>query len=153
MPAVNDVLRTVYQKPGGKWLIAKMIGRAAPYSGSIGAEVLELGAGYSRLKMPDTKKVRNHLDSIHACAMATLTETSVGLSVLYTLPKTARGIATNMHLEYHAKARGPITAECRWPVPALDEATEQDIEVSLTDESGTKVATGSVRFRFSPVRR
>ena len=152
MPAVNDVLRKVYARKGGKWLIAKMIGRAAPYSGSIGAEVLELGAGYSRLRIQDRKSLRNHLNSIHACAMATLTETTVGLSVLYTLPSSARGIATRMSLEYHAKARGPITAECRWPVPDLSSTTEQDIEVSLTDAAGTQVATGAVRFRFSPAK-
>lgn len=152
MPSVNDILRTVYGKRGGKWLIAKMIGRAAPYSGSVSPEVLELGAGYSRLRMQDRKPLRNHLNSIHACALATLTETSVGLSVLYTLPASARGIATEMNMQYHAKARGPITAECRWPVPDLSQTSEQDIEVALSDESGTRVATGMVRFRFSPLK-
>lgn len=148
MPAINELMRFAYSKPGGKWILSKAIGRTAPYSGTIGAEIQELRAGYARLRMPDRRKVRNHLDSIHACALSTLTETTVGISVLYTLPAGARGIATSLHVDYLAKARGPITAECEWDMPDISSPCEQDLAVSMKNESGETVAQGKVRFRF-----
>jgi len=148
-----DLLKRVYRLPGGRYLVARAIGWTAPYSGSIKPEVLELGAGRARLRIQDRKRVRNHLNSIHACALATLTETTVGLSVLYSLPAGMRGIATRLAVDYHAKARGPITSRCEWSVPSAGESVERDIEVRMTDEHGTLVATGVVGFRVGPARR
>ena len=152
MPSIHELLRKTYEMPGGRWLISRLVGRTAPYSGTIGAEILELGDGYARLAMRDRRRVRNHLDSIHACALATLTETTVGISVLYSLPPTLRGIATRLSVEYHAKARGTITSECRWELPPPGQDIDQDIRVEMKDESGAMVATGSVHFRIGPAR-
>lgn len=146
----RSIVKRVYGWPAGRWLISRLIGWSAPYSGTIRVDVLELRDGYSLLRMPDRRKVRNHLNSIHACALATLTETTVGLSVLYSLPSTARGIATSMTVDYHAKARGPITGECEWQLPNLSETTEQGLKVVMRNEAGETVATGSVRFRIGP---
>ena len=63
-------LRAIDALPGGKRLISRAIGFVAPYSGSIGARVEALADGYARLRMPDRRANRNHLNSIHACARA-----------------------------------------------------------------------------------
>jgi uncharacterized protein (TIGR00369 family) len=150
MTSMPSTLKRLYSYFGSRWFIGRLIGFSAPYSGNIGAHVLALGDGYAHLLMPDRRRVRNHLNSIHACAMATLAETSVGLSVMYSLPTTARGIATRLSVDFHKKARGPIEAECRWTVPDLTSSSEMDIVVEMRNSEHILVATGTVRFRFGP---
>jgi len=143
-------LRTLYALPGGRRLISRGIGLIAPYSGSIGARVVALAEGHAMLRMPDRRRNRNHLASIHACALSTLAETTAGLSVLYSLPRGMRGIAVHLGIDYHAKARGPIVAATQWSVPASGQTVERDIVIQMTDSDEHRVATSVVRYRLAP---
>ncbi len=151
LPSVTQLdLPTLYALPGGRRLISHGIGLIAPYSGSIGARVVTLAEGHATLRMPDRRSNRNHLASIHACALSTLAETTAGLSVLYSLPRGMRGIAVHLGIDYHAKARGPIVATTQWSVPASGQTVERDIVVQITDLDEQRVATSVVRYRLAP---
>lgn len=153
MNNVSHRLKRIYACWGGRWLIGKLIGLGAPYSGTIGARVIELDECFARVCMKDKRRVRNHMNSIHACALSTLTETTAGLSVLYSLPANVRGIPTRLSVDYHAKARGLMTAECRWTLPAKDCISEPDLRVEIRNQDNVVVATGHVYFRFGPVEK
>jgi len=145
-----DRLHTV---PGGKTVFSRLVGRAAPYTGSIGATVVELGVGYAETRMDDRRRLRNHLGSVHAIALANLAELTGNIALSYSLPEDARFIVAGMSLEYIKKARGTITGLCECPVPTTSERHELEIPVSLIDPNGDEVVRAKLRSLVGPKKR
>ena len=128
------------------------MGKAAPYTGTIGAEVLDLRPGYARVQMKDRKKVRNHLNSIHAVALMNLAEATTGLAMSSGLPEGARGILKGLQIDYLKKARGLLTAECE--VEVLDSTERRELEIvgEIRDRSGDVVARAIATWLVGPMK-
>ena len=136
--------------PGGKRLFSWLVGRMAPYTGTIGARVEELGPGRARATMRDRRKVRNHLRSVHAIAQINLAEIVSGLAVMYSMPAGLRGIPVHLEIDYVKKARGTVTALCDLdrpiPEPRGDERVSFEAPVVLTDPAGDVVSRAKARW-------
>jgi acyl-coenzyme A thioesterase PaaI-like protein len=139
--------------PGGKRIFSGLVGRVAPYTGTIGAVVQELGPGYSRVTLADRRAVRNHLSCVHAVALANLVELTGNVALGYSLPDDARFIVAGMSLDYVKKARGTITGECRTPPIESSEKREYEVNVTLRDEGGDVVVDGVLRTLVGPKQR
>ena len=157
MSAPGERLRSLWHRlsrfPGGKTLFSFLVGWMTPYSGTIGARVAELEPGWCRVTLRDRRRVRNHLASVHAMALANLAEMASGLAVLVGLPTGVQGIVTGFSISYQKKARGLLTAECR--VTGLDVTAEREYEagVTVTDPQGDVVAHATARWRLRPIPR
>jgi len=147
---IRELWNKLHNKPMGKQLYSWLFAKAIPYTGTVKPQVLELKPGYSRLIMKDRRKIRNHLKSIHALALANLGEFSSGLAFHYALPKNTRAIITKISTVYLKKARGTLTAECHCPV--LESNSEQQLEVKavITDEAGDTVAEVTAEWLIRP---
>jgi acyl-coenzyme A thioesterase PaaI-like protein len=137
--------------PGGRTAFSIILGRMAPYTGTIGARCRELRPGYSRWELRDRRKVRNHLSSVHAVALVNLAEVTSGTAMLVSLPPTVRGIVTGLGIEYLKKARGVLVAECRCEIGTVSGKREEAIPATVRDADGDVVARAEVRWLLSPV--
>lgn len=146
---VLSLWRRLAPLPFGPRLFMLAFARLVPYSGALGARVVVLEPGHVRMRLAERRGVRNHLNSIHAIALANLGEMASGLAMTTALPPGVRSIVTHLSIEYAKKARGVITAESRVELPELRDDTDHAVHAELRDAAGDRVATVTVRWRLS----
>ncbi|MBK9037400.1 MAG: DUF4442 domain-containing protein [Myxococcales bacterium] len=149
---VREAWNLIAGLPGGKRLFSKLIGRMAPYTGTIGARVTALRPGFCQVELDDRREVRNHLACVHAVALVNLAELAGNAGLAYALPDDARFIVAGLSIEYIKKARGTITATSECPIPPTSARAEYDVPVTMTDPSGEVVARATLRTLVGPKR-
>ena len=149
-PGLRRHWRRCASLPGGKWLFSRLIGLRAPYSGTLGAQVEELEPGLCVVALRERRRVRNHLDSVHAMALASLGELATGLALMNSLPDQARGILISFSIDYLKKARGRLTARCRCAIPSSTLEHEYLLTSEIQNEDGEVVAIARARWQVGP---
>lgn len=121
-----------------------------PYSGSIRAEILHIAPGFAKVRMQDRRRVRNHFRSVHAVALTNLGELASGLAITAAMPPHLRAIPIALSVEFLKKARGTITAEGHCRLPSTTESVEHQVEATLEDDEGDRVARFTARWLVAP---
>ncbi|MEZ4363401.1 MAG: DUF4442 domain-containing protein [Kofleriaceae bacterium] len=147
---VRDAWNLLQLVPGGRSLFSRLLGRLAPYTGSIHPAVIELSTGRAVVAMPDRAKLRNHLQCLHAAALGNLAELAGSIALAYSLPDDARFIVAGLEVEYLKKARGTILATGECQAPRSNAQATCDVHVTLRDASGELVARAVVRNVVGP---
>lgn len=149
---IRAAWRSLAPLPGGRRVFAWILRRLVPYSGSIRPRVIAMEPGRAVVAIRDTRRVRNHLRSVHAIALANLGELASGLAMTLALPPGIRGIPVRLEIDYLKKARGRITAEGRADPPSeVPEDTHAMATAELTDGDGAVVARVVAHWRIGPV--
>lgn len=125
--------------PWGRWLFSKVLAWLIPYTGTIDPRVLELKPGFARVCIKDRRIKRNHLNSIHALALANLGELTTGLCLHLALNEGDQAILTKLEVNYLKKARGVITAQAEL-APGADVSGAVPVTAQLCDSMGEQVA-------------
>ena len=149
-PYLRENWQRFSNKPGGKWLFSRIIGFTVPYTGSIAANLVSFEPGHGKITLRERRKISNHLRSVHAIALANLSEMVTGLTLLNSLPDDTRGILTSMQIYYHKKARGLLTAECVCDIPENNADRETQVSGEIKDEAGEVVETATATWRLGP---
>ena len=134
-----------------------------PFVRLLGISIDEIGAGTSRVSMPDDPKLHNHLGTQHAGALFTLAETASGAAMAGGFAELILGlrpVAKESRIQYQKLARGATRAEGRVPgdLAALKAQLAQDgkvafpVEVDIFDFEGTLAAQVTVDWYLSQKR-
>lgn len=134
-----------------------------PFVRLLGISIDEIGAGTSRVSLPDDPKLHNHLGTQHAGALFTLAETASGAAMAGGFAELILGlrpVAKSSRIEYQKVARGATRAEGRVPgdLAALKAQLAQDgkvafpVAVDIFDAEGTLAAQVTVDWYLSQKR-
>ncbi|MEO7963952.1 MAG: hotdog fold domain-containing protein [Gemmatimonadaceae bacterium] len=143
--------RRVQGVPGGRWLFHQLLARMVPYTGALGARVVELAPGRATCVLRDRRGICNHLNSVHAVALANLAELCSGSAMLTALPPGTRGIVTRLEIDYLKKARGTLTARSQVDLPSLSESTTLFPEAEILDRDNDVVARARVTWTIQRI--
>jgi acyl-coenzyme A thioesterase PaaI-like protein len=136
--------------PAGRQLFSRLLGRFVPYTGQLGATVAVLEPGHCVVMLRERHKLRNHLDSVHAMALANLGEMTTGLALMNSLPENTRGILRRFDIEYLKKARGLLTAECSCDIPENNRQREVAVNCEIHDSAGDVVSVVTAHWLLGP---
>jgi len=134
--------------PFGQYLFSKALAFRAPYFSSIKPRITALRPGYCRVEINDRRAIRNHIGSINAGAMCTLSELTGGLAVESSIPSTLRWIPKEMTVKYTKKATGKLTGICAFDVGIL-KAGNIYIPLEIQDELNNTVLKTEILFYIS----
>ena len=137
--------------PGGKLVFSKLIAQFVPYTGSIGAKVVSLEEGRAVISLQQRRRLENHLNSIHAIALANLAELAGNMALTFTMPPGGRFIVTRIEIDYLKKARGFILAEGVADLPkVITENIDAQSHVTIRDSAGDVVVKATCYCKVGP---
>lgn len=143
---------TLYERftkyPLGSVIFSKGVGFRAPYFSTIHPRVMQLRPGYCSVEIKERRSIRNHIGTIHAGALCTLSDLVGGLALEATIPSSLRWIPKEMTVQYIKKAKGKLVGECSVDPGVL---TPGDISVPLKikDEKEETVLNAMIVFHIS----
>lgn len=95
-------------------ILSRILSIAVPFNSPHRLRIVEMDRGYSKVRLPFIRSNRNHVKSVHACALATLCEFTCGISVMTLLSSDEyRIVLKSLHMEYHYRGRSDIFCEYR----------------------------------------
>jgi uncharacterized protein (TIGR00369 family) len=138
--------------PGGKRIFSQLAGKLAPFSGAVHPQVLELGKGYGRVRMPYHRRVLNHIGCVHAAAFFDLAEFTAIITLGYNIPDGARLIVSGAQIRYLKKGRSDVLAICECPPIESAERREFELPVRMENKDGELLAELKLNVVVGPAK-
>ncbi|HNE90726.1 MAG TPA: DUF4442 domain-containing protein [Agitococcus sp.] len=132
-----------------KWLpaniratvISKIFGKVVPYVGTSGLLYEELTPERVVVSIKNQRKVQNHINNVHAAAMALLAETATGFIVGMNLPDDKLPLIKTLKVSYYKRTQGDMRAVATLSAEDIARIEREPkgevlVPVIVTDESG-----------------
>lgn len=138
--------------PAGKMLFSKAVCFKAPYFASIGPRFNVLEKDYAEVQIKNSRKVHNHIGTVHAIAMCNMAELSGGTMTEVSIPRSMRWIPKGMTVEYLKKAQTPMLRAQARPTTTITEGEKQDypVQVEVKDSDDQVVFRAMINMYLSP---
>ena len=135
-----------------------LVGQIVPYVGTSGARIEELGEGRVVVAIPNRRKVRNHIGTIHAAAVTLAAETASGFVVGISLPARSLPLIRTMKIDFEKRtAPGTLRAIATLTAEQRRELEEKErgsfaVEVRIDDGSGGEPVVVEMVWAWVPNR-
>ena len=103
--------------------------------------------------MKNRRRVRNHINSVHAIAMCNMCEYVGGMVLECTIPSHLRWIPREMRVEYLKVARSDLTASCRLEVNEWQDSMALPVIVEVFDTNKVMVLRATITMHVSPKKK
>ena len=145
-----SIWKKLSSKPGGKWAFSRALCLKAPYFASISPKFEELRPEFCKVSISKSRKVTNHLGTVHAIAMCNMAELAGGTMTEVTVPDTHRWIPKGMTVEYLKKATTRLVATAT-PATVMDlnQPSEYKVNIEVTDQLNELVFKASITMWIS----
>lgn len=135
-----------------------IIGRVIPFAGTASCQVELLTPEQCIVKIANKRKVQNHIKSVHAAAMALLSESATGFVTGMSVPDDRLLVLKSMELVYLKRASGDMTAHAQLDPEQISyiEQTpkgELSIPVKITDAKSNETVTSTMIWAWTPKRK
>jgi acyl-coenzyme A thioesterase PaaI-like protein len=132
--------------------------RLVRFVGTAKLDILELTASRSVVVVKNRPRVRNHIGSVHAAAIALIAETASGFVVGMNVPDTGAPVIKSMKVEYKKRAKGALRAEASLTDAQIEQilSTEKgdvSVAVKVTDETGNEPVLCEMVWAWTPKKR
>jgi len=149
--AMNKTLnlyKQISKFPLGNHIYSKGLTFRAPFFSTIHPLVTDLSSGFCKVEIKDRRSIRNHLGTINAGAMCTLSELTGGLAVEASIPSNLRWLPKEMTVNYTKKAKGKLIGFCSFN-PNILVPGDIKMPIEIKDESGDTVLKATILFYIS----
>ena len=122
-------------------LLSLLFASQVCFAGTARVRINSLTQQQACLTLRDRNRVRNHVGSIHAAAMALLAESATGFLVGMSVPDTHLLLIKTLRVDYKKRAIGSLRAVATLTTEQLSAVATQPrgevtVQVEVTDESG-----------------
>ena len=144
-------------RPLRRRALSVAFGRAVPFVGTARLQVETLEPEGAVLSVENKRRVQNHIDGVHAAAMALLAETATGFVVGMNLPDDTLPLLKSMHIDYLKRAKGGLRAEASLTLGQRQDivgSPKGDVLVAfkITDEAGNEPIRTEMVWAWVPKR-
>lgn len=135
--AVIDKLPSALQPPA----LSLLFGSQVKFAGTAKVRVHTLTHSRAVLSIANRRKVQNHIQGVHAAAMALLAESATGFLVGMNVPDDKLPLIKSLKVDYLKRATGALNAVATLTTEQIkaiqnEEKGEVLVAVTVTDESG-----------------
>lgn len=158
--ALADFVSSIAHYPG--WLkyriITFLFNHKVKLARTARLQVLSVDTHSVTFFQKNRKRVQNHIGGIHAASMALLAESATGFIVGINLPGDKLPLLKSLHVDYHKRTVGNMTAIAKLTDEQLERLKTEDkgdmmVQVSVTDESGGEPIQCEMGWAWVPNKR
>lgn len=144
-------------KAGKPWLFSRIMQEVIPFNRVHRISVTKLSSKGCEVHLPDRRRNRNHLGTVHATAIATAAEFVAGLNVIdaFDISKY-RLIMGRLEVDYVRRAKGACKTVSSWADGQLDQIRSEidtdgvskfTLTSNVIDSVGETVAIATVHWQ------
>lgn len=135
--AVIGKLPSPLQSPA----LSLLFGSQVKFAGTAKVRVHTLTHSRAVLSIANRRKVQNHIQGVHAAAMALLAESATGFLVGMNVPDDKLPLIKSLKVDYLKRATGALNAVATLTTEQITALHSQEkgevlVEVTVTDEAG-----------------